>query len=140
VDQRVIEARGMIEVSVGDYVLSGGETAALVLLDACVRLLPGVMGAAESAEEESHGASSLLEYPQYTRPAEWQGRAVPPVLLSGHHAEVARWRRAESERITREQRPDLWARHLSGAAAAAQDTEQKAGDEGKLLAGSPAAA
>jgi tRNA (guanine37-N1)-methyltransferase len=141
VDQRVIEARGMLEISVGDYVLSGGETAALVLLDACVRLLPGIMGAAESAEEESHGASSLLEYPHYTRPAEWQGRAVPPVLLSGHHAEVARWRRAEAERITRERRPDLWARHLSGAGAAAQDnTQRKAGDEARLLAAGPAAA
>ncbi len=111
VDQRVVEARGMLELSIGDYVLSGGEPAALVLLDACVRLLPGVMGAgAASAEEESHGASGLLEYPQYTRPAEWQGRAVPAVLLSGNHAEVARWRRAESERVTRERRPDLWAR------------------------------
>jgi tRNA (guanine37-N1)-methyltransferase len=109
VDQRVIEARGMREVSLGDYVLSGGEIAALALLDACVRLLPGVMGAAESAIEESHSAG-LLEYPHYTRPAEWQGRAVPPVLLSGHHAEVARWRRAQSEAATRERRPDLWNR------------------------------
>ncbi|BDG73422.1 tRNA (guanosine(37)-N1)-methyltransferase TrmD [Roseomonas fluvialis] len=111
IDQRVIEARGMVELSIGDYVLSGGETAALVLLDACVRLLPGVMGAADSAAEESHGADGLLEYPHYTRPADWQGRAIPPVLLSGHHAEIARWRRAESERITQERRPDLWARH-----------------------------
>lgn len=111
IDQRVIEARNMVELSIGDYVLSGGETAALVLLDACVRLLPGVMGAAESAAEESHGADGLLEYPHYTRPAEWQGRAIPDVLLSGHHAEIARWRRAESERITKERRPDLWARH-----------------------------
>jgi tRNA (guanine37-N1)-methyltransferase len=110
VDQRVVEARGMMEVSVGDYVLSGGEPAALVLLDACVRLLPGVMGAAASAEEESHSAG-LLEYPHYTRPAEWQGRAVPEVLASGHHAEVARWRREQAERITRERRPDLWRRH-----------------------------
>jgi tRNA (guanine37-N1)-methyltransferase len=116
VDERVIEARGLQEVSIGDYVLSGGEPAALVLLDACVRLLPGVMGAAESGVEESfsHG---LLEYPHYTRPAEWQGRAVPPVLLSGHHAEVARWRQAEAERITRERRPDLWAQYTSHAAA-----------------------
>jgi tRNA (guanine37-N1)-methyltransferase len=111
IDQRVIDARGMVELSIGDYVLSGGETAALVLLDACVRLLPGVMGAADSAAEESHGAEGLLEYPHYTRPAEWHGRAIPPVLLSGHHAEIARWRRAESERITKERRPDLWARH-----------------------------
>lgn len=129
VDQRVIEARAMTEVSIGDYVLSGGEIAALALLDACVRLLPGVMGAAESAEEESHGASGLLEYPHYTRPTEWQGRSVPPVLLSGHHAEVARWRRAEAERITRERRPDLWARH-SGQETAA----------GRAIAGRPDAA
>ena len=111
IDQRVIDARGMVEVSIGDYVLSGGETAALVLLDACVRLLPGVMGAADSAAEESHGTDGLLEYPHYTRPAEWQGRAIPDVLLSGHHADIARWRRAESEKITKERRPDLWARH-----------------------------
>ena len=110
VDQRVIEARGMREISVGDYVLSGGETAAMVLLDACVRLLPGVMGAAESAAEESFAAEDLLEYPHYTRPAEWNGRRVPEVLLSGHHAAVATWRRAEAERATRERRPDLWNR------------------------------
>lgn len=119
VDQRVIEARGMREVSLGDYVLSGGEIAALALLDACVRLLPGVMGAAESAVEESHSAG-LLEYPHYTRPAEWQGRAVPPVLLSGHHAEVARWRRQQSEAATRERRPDLWNRiQVAGSQAPA---------------------
>ncbi|MBW8269763.1 tRNA (guanosine(37)-N1)-methyltransferase TrmD [Caldovatus aquaticus] len=118
VDQRVIEARGMREVSIGDYVLSGGEPAALALLDACVRLLPGVMGEAASAEEESH-AAGLLEYPHYTRPAEWQGRRVPEVLLSGHHAEVARWRRAEAERITRERRPDLWAKRAAGGGATA---------------------
>lgn len=108
IDQRVIDAHRMQEVSIGDYVLSGGELAAMVVLDSVVRLLPGVMGAAESAEEESFSAG-LLEYPHYTRPAEWQGRAVPQVLLSGHHAEVAAWRRAESERITRERRPDLLA-------------------------------
>jgi len=108
IDERVIEARALEEISVGDYVLSGGEPAALVLLDACVRLLPGVMGAAESAEEESF-AAGLLEYPHYTRPSDWQGRRVPDVLLSGHHAEVAAWRRREAERITRERRPDLWA-------------------------------
>ncbi|HEV7457068.1 MAG TPA: tRNA (guanosine(37)-N1)-methyltransferase TrmD [Roseococcus sp.] len=117
VDQRVIEARSMREISLGDYVLSGGEMAALTLLDACVRLLPGVMGGAESALEESHSAG-LLEYPHYTRPAEWQGRAVPPVLLSGHHAEVARWRREQAEAATRERRPDLWNRIAAGAAAA----------------------
>jgi tRNA (guanine37-N1)-methyltransferase len=111
VDQRVIEARGLEEISIGDYVLSGGELAAMVLLDACVRLLPGVMGAAASAEEESF-AAGLLEYPHYTRPAEWQGRRVPEVLLSGHHAEIAAWRAAEAERATRERRPDLWEAHL----------------------------
>jgi tRNA (guanine37-N1)-methyltransferase len=117
VDQRVIEARGCEEVSVGDYVLSGGELAAMVVLDATVRLLPGVMGAPLSAEEESF-AEPLLEYPHYTRPAEWQGRRVPDVLLSGHHAAIAAWRRAEAERITRSRRPDLWARHVSAAPAA----------------------
>lgn len=108
IDQRVIESREMLELSIGDYVLSGGELAALVLLDSIVRLLPGVMGAADSATEESF-SSGLLEYPQYTRPAEWQGRRVPDVLLSGHHGAVAAWRQAESEKITRERRPDLWA-------------------------------
>ena len=108
VDQRVIEARAMEEFSVGDYVLSGGELAALVLLDAVVRLLPGVMGAAESALDESFSAG-LLEYPHYTRPAEWAGRTVPDVLLSGNHAAVAAWRQAESEQITMRRRPDLWA-------------------------------
>jgi tRNA (guanine37-N1)-methyltransferase len=106
IDQRVIEARAMDEISIGDFVLSGGELAALVLLDSIVRLLPGVMGAAESAVDESFSAG-LLEYPHYTRPAEWQGRRVPDVLLSGHHGAVAAWRQAESERITRERRPDL---------------------------------
>lgn len=107
IDQRVIDVRGLQELSIGDYVLSGGELAALVMLDAVVRLLPGVMGAADSATEESF-AQQLLEYPHYTRPAEWQGHCVPEVLLSGHHAAVAAWRRAEAERTTRERRPDLW--------------------------------
>lgn len=106
VDQRVIEAHAMDEISIGDYILSGGELAALVLLDSIVRLLPGVMGAAESAVDESFSAG-LLEYSHYTRPAEWQGRRVPDVLLSGHHGAVAAWRQVESERITRERRPDL---------------------------------
>jgi tRNA (guanine37-N1)-methyltransferase len=108
IDQRVIDHRQMQELSIGDYVLSGGELAALVLLDSIVRLLPGVMGAADSATEESF-SRGLLEYPHYTRPAEWQGRRVPDVLLSGHHQAVAAWRRAEAERITSERRPDLWA-------------------------------
>ncbi len=106
VDQRVLEARDAEEVAIGDYVLSGGELPAMVLLDACVRLLPGVMGAAASAEEESFSAG-LLEYPHYTRPAEWQGRAVPEVLLSGHHAAIAAWRREQAEQATRVRRPDL---------------------------------
>jgi len=107
VDERAIEASGAEEISVGDYILSGGELAAMVLLDSCVRLLPGVMGAAESAQEESF-AAGLLEYPHYTRPAEWDGRAVPAILLSGNHAAIAAWRRAEAEKITRTRRPDLW--------------------------------
>ncbi|HEX2255247.1 MAG TPA: tRNA (guanosine(37)-N1)-methyltransferase TrmD [Afifellaceae bacterium] len=107
VDERVIEARGLEEVSMGDFVLSGGEIAAMALLDACVRLLPGVMGAAASGAEESF-ETGLLEYPHYTRPQVWEGCAIPEVLTSGHHGRVAEWRRAEAERITRERRPDLW--------------------------------
>lgn len=119
IDQRVIEARGMEEVSLGDFVLSGGDLAAMAMLDSAVRLLPGVMGAAASAEEESFSAG-LLEYPHYTRPAEWRGRAVPPVLVSGNHGAVAAWRRTESERVTRERRPDLWAEYqLTSARMAA---------------------
>ena len=109
-DQRVIDARSLREVSIGDYVLSGGELAAMVLIDAVVRLLPGVVGAAASLAEESFEAG-LLEYPHYTRPREWEGRPIPEVLLSGDHKRIAEWRRAESERLTRERRPDLWARH-----------------------------
>jgi tRNA (guanine37-N1)-methyltransferase len=108
VDQRVIEARGLEEVSVGDYVLSGGEIAALALIDACVRLLPGVMGKAESGTEESF-SDSLLEYPQYTRPQLFEGRPIPEILISGDHAKVAAWRKAEAEQLTRARRPDLWA-------------------------------
>src|SRR5215217_2691263 len=106
VDERVIAARGLEEVSVGDYVLSGGEIAAMALLDACVRLLPGIMGKDASGAEESF-EGGLLEYPHYTRPRIWEGQAIPEVLLSGDHAAIARWRRAEAERITRERRPDL---------------------------------
>jgi tRNA (guanine37-N1)-methyltransferase len=116
IDQRVIEARDMEEISVGDYVLSGGEPAALVLLDAIVRLLPGVMGAPDSAAEESF-SHFLLEYPHYTRPAEWRGRRVPDVLLSGHHGAVAAWRREQAEQITKARRPDLWAAHIAGSPA-----------------------
>ena len=112
IDERVIAARGLEEVSVGDYVLSGGEIAAMALIDACVRLLPGVMGTAASGAEESF-TDGLLEYPHYTRPQLWEGRPVPEILLSGDHAKIAAWRRAEAERLTRERRPDLWAAFLS---------------------------
>jgi tRNA (guanine37-N1)-methyltransferase len=117
VDERLIEGRGFEEVSIGDYVLSGGEIAAFVLLDACIRLLPGVMGKEASGQEESftHG---LLEYPQYTRPQLWEGRAIPDVLSGGDHAKVAAWRRAEAERLTRARRPDLWAAYARRAGAA----------------------
>lgn len=111
-DQRALDARGAEEISIGDYVLSGGEIAALALLDAAIRLLPGVMGAADSADEESF-SETLLEYPHYTRPAEWQDRAVPDILLSGHHQAITAWRRGEAETITRARRPDLWARHIA---------------------------
>jgi len=107
IDQRVIEARGLREVSIGDYVLSGGEVAAMVLIDAVVRLLPGVIGAAASLAEESFEAG-LLEYPHYTRPRDWEGRAIPDVLLSGDHKRIAEWRRAQAERLTAARRPDLW--------------------------------
>lgn len=110
IDARVIEARGLEEVSLGDFVLSGGEIAAMTVLDACVRLLPGVVGDAASLDEESF-AAGLLEYPHYTRPQSWGGRAVPEVLTSGHHEKIRAWRLAEAERTTRERRPDLWARY-----------------------------
>ena len=106
VDERVIAARGLVEVSIGDYILSGGEIATLVLMDACVRLLPGVMGHMQSGEDESF-ENGLLEYPHYTRPREWEGQAIPDILLSGDHAKIARWRQEQSEAITRARRPDL---------------------------------
>jgi len=106
VDQRVIESRDLEEISIGDYVLSGGELAAMVLMDACVRLLPGVLGAKASLDEESF-ESNLLEYPQYTKPRTWENRTIPDVLLSGDHKRVADWRHREAERLTRERRPDL---------------------------------
>ncbi len=111
IDERVIAGRGLEEVSIGDYVLSGGEIAAMTLIDACVRLLPGVMGAPHSAADESF-AAGLLEYPHYTRPHLWEDRPIPEVLISGDHAKVAAWRHAEAERLTRERRPDLWAAFL----------------------------
>lgn len=109
IDQRVIDARALEEVSIGDYVLSGGEIAAMVLIDACVRLLPGVMGHAESGHDESF-SDGLLEYPQYTRPQSFEGVPIPDILTSGDHAKVAAWRRAQAEELTRSRRPDLWQR------------------------------
>lgn len=113
IDERVLEAREVDEISLGDFVLSGGEPAAIALIDAVVRLLPGVIGAAETLAEESF-ERGLLEYPHYTRPAEWHGRAVPEVLLSGHHEKIKAWRLAQAESITRARRPDLWARYAAG--------------------------
>jgi tRNA (guanine37-N1)-methyltransferase len=133
VDERLIAARGLEEVSVGDYVLSGGEIAALALLDACVRLLPGVMGKEASGAEESF-ADGLLEYPQYTRPAVFEGQAIPEVLTSGDHAKVRAWRQAEAERLTRERRPDLWAayesRRRSGARPKSETPQSRGTDRG----------
>lgn len=127
VDERVLNAHSVEQVSIGDYVLSGGETAALVLLDACVRLLPGVMGSDESGVEESF-SDGLLEYPHYTRPATWQGQDVPEVLLSGNHAAIAAWRQKQAEEITRERRPDLWSAWL----ARREKNEATAGVSGKV--------
>jgi tRNA (guanine37-N1)-methyltransferase len=122
VDERVVAGRRLEEVSIGDYVLSGGELAAMVLIDACVRLLPGVMGHVASGAEESFVAG-LLEYPQYTRPALWEGRAIPDVLLSGAHGRIADYRREQAERLTRERRPDLWAEYLARAKPATKATK-----------------
>jgi tRNA (guanine37-N1)-methyltransferase len=116
VDERLLEVRAVEEVSLGDFVLSGGEPAAIALIDACVRLLPGVVGCADTLAEESF-AEGLLEYPHYTRPQVWQGRAVPEVLVSGDHGRIRAWRRAEAERLTRERRPDLWQRYSARLAA-----------------------
>jgi tRNA (guanine37-N1)-methyltransferase len=114
-DERVIEARGLLEVSLGDFVLSGGEPAALALIDACVRLLPGVMGAEATLDEESFEAG-LLEYPHYTRPAEWKDKKVPEVLISGHHEKIQSWRQAQAEETTKLRRPDLWDAYLKRGA------------------------
>src|SRR5690349_14993465 len=113
IDERVIPARGLREISIGDYVLAGGELPAMVLIDAVVRLLPGVIGAQSSLAEESF-EQGLLEYPQYTRPRDWEGRPIPEVLLSGDHGRIAKWRREAAERLTRQRRPDLWARRPKG--------------------------
>ena len=116
VDQRVIEARGFEEIAVGDAVLAGGEAAALVTIEACVRLVPGVLGEPESLSEESF-EDGLLEHPQFTRPRDFEGREIPEVLLSGHHADIGKWRQAQREETTRERRLDLWARRLANQQA-----------------------
>jgi tRNA (guanine37-N1)-methyltransferase len=131
IDERVIEAYGLEEVSVGDVVLSGGEIAAYVVLDACIRLLPGVVGAPQSLAEESF-EEGLLEYPLYTRPAAWTGpdgieRAVPNILQTGHHAKIAAWRREKAEEITRQRRPDLWARYVARRGEGLKDSSERKG-------------
>jgi tRNA (guanine37-N1)-methyltransferase len=127
IDERLFEARSIVPVSIGDYILSGGETAALALLDACVRLLPGVMGATSSGDEESFEAG-LLEYPHYTRPYEWEGRTIPEVLRSGDHAKIAAWRKQRAEEDTRLRRPDLIERH--GGARRTPPSGAQSEDEG----------
>ncbi len=124
VDQRVLDARGVEEISIGDYVLTGGEMAAMVLLDAVIRLRPGVLGNAASTQEESF-SRGLLEHPHYTRPQVWEGRAIPEVLLSGHHAKIAEWRADQAERLTRERRPDLWSVYETGEAPEQSDADNK---------------
>ncbi len=123
-DERIFDARPIEQVSMGDIVLSGGEPAAFMLLDACIRLLPGVMGAASSGVEESF-ENGLLEYPHYTRPAEWEGRTIPEVLRSGDHAKIAAWRKQRAEEDTRLRRPDLWERHEGARAQPASDARRK---------------
>ena len=123
IDERVLDASSVEEVSLGDFVLSGGEPAAIALIDACVRLLPGVVGGAETLAEESF-TEGLLEYPHYTRPSLWRGRAVPEVLVSGDHQRVRAWRRTQAEQLTRERRPDLWRRHVAKEAAARREEER----------------
>lgn len=127
-DERIFEGRGVEEVSVGDIVLSGGEPAAIMLLDACIRLLPGVMGAPSSGTEESF-ENGLLEYPHYTRPAEWEGRTIPEVLRSGDHAKIASWRKRRSEDDTRSRRPDLWERHTGARVQSASGAQREVQDD-----------
>ncbi|AHE54301.1 tRNA (guanosine(37)-N1)-methyltransferase TrmD [Sphingomonas sanxanigenens] len=126
-DERLFEAREVEPVSIGDYVLSGGEIGAFVLLDACIRLLPGVMGAASSGDEESF-ENGLLEYPHYTRPVEWEGRTIPEVLRSGDHAKIAAWRKSMAESDTRLRRPDLWERHEGARVQSPSGARQKKKD------------
>jgi tRNA (guanine37-N1)-methyltransferase len=127
-DERLLEARVIEQVSIGDYVLSGGEIGALVLLDACIRLLPGVMGAPSSGDEESF-ESGLLEYPHYTRPQEWEGRTIPEVLRSGDHARIAAWRKSMAETETRLRRPDLWERHIGARVGSPSGARHTSEDE-----------
>jgi len=127
-DERIFESRSIEEVSIGDIVLSGGEPAALMLLDACIRLLPGVMGAASSGTEESF-ENGLLEYPHYTRPSEWEGRTIPEVLRSGDHAKIAAWRKRQAEVDTRSRRPDLWERHIGVRVQSASGAQHEVQDD-----------
>ncbi|WP_292959728.1 tRNA (guanosine(37)-N1)-methyltransferase TrmD [Novosphingobium sp. UBA1939] len=127
-DERIFAGRQVEEVSVGDIVLSGGECAALMLLDACIRLLPGVMGAPSSGQEESF-ENGLLEYPHYTRPVEWEGRTIPEVLRSGDHAKIAEWRKRRSEDDTRSRRPDLWERHVGARVQSASGAQREVQDD-----------
>jgi tRNA (guanine37-N1)-methyltransferase len=128
-DERLFDARPQIEeVSIGDYILSGGELGAMVILDACIRLLPGVMGAASSGVDESF-ETGLLEYPQFTRPALWEGRAIPQVLRSGDHTAVEAWRKSQAETDTRLRRPDLWERHIGARVQPASGAQRKTRDE-----------
>ena len=129
IDERLFDARPIEPVSIGDYILSGGETAAIVLLDACIRLLPGVMGAASSGDEESFEAG-LLEYPHYTRPQMWEGRAIPEVLRSGDHAKIAAWRKQRAEDDTRSRRPDLWERHIGARDQSPSGAQRKKKEDG----------
>ncbi|WP_305095779.1 tRNA (guanosine(37)-N1)-methyltransferase TrmD [Croceibacterium aestuarii] len=129
-DERIFAARDVEEVSLGDIVLSGGEPAAIALLDACIRLLPGVMGAPSSGAEESF-EEGLLEYPHYTRPVEWEGRTIPEVLRSGDHAKIAAWRKASAENDTRLRRPDLWERHIGVRDRPASGARRETKDQGK---------
>ena len=126
VDQRVLDARGAVEISLGDFVMTGGEIAAMALIDSTVRLMGGVLGNEASAEEESF-SDGLLEHPQYTRPADWEGRAIPEVLRSGDHGAIARWRRAAAERLTKDRRPDLWAAHEARHAESERSGSETAG-------------
>jgi len=127
IDQRLFDARAIEEISIGDYILSGGEIGALVLLDACIRLLPGVMGAPSSGDEESF-ETGLLEYPHYTRPQTWEGRTIPEVLRSGDHAAVAAWRKSMAEADTRSRRPDLWERHAGARVQSPSGAHEKKKD------------